>query len=92
MNKNVQEACKKLTRQQFYNQKQTCINQFSSEKYGKTAPKHDAKNAPEMSLESYYAVSKDCQCYFMLLLNCNCIICSSKTVLNFSGYAPLGRW
>ena len=74
-NKTVQGACKKLTRQQFYNQKQTCINQFISEKFGKTAPKHEnVKNEPEMSLESYYAVSKIvngiiCCCYPAIVLS-----------------------
>ena len=52
-------ACRKLTPQQFYNQKNTAMNTFSSEKLGKRAPKHlNVEHPPDMSLDDYMAVSK----------------------------------
>ena len=51
-------ACKKLTPQQFYNQKNTTMNTYSSEKLGKRAPKHqNVLDPPDMTLEDYMAVS-----------------------------------
>lgn len=55
----LQGACKKLVPQQFYNQKNTSMNLFSSEKLGKRAPKHEnVENPPDMTLDDYMLVSK----------------------------------
>lgn len=52
-------ACEKLTPQQFYNQKNTAMNTFSSEKLGKRAPKHEnVENPPDMTVDDFMAVSK----------------------------------
>ena len=52
-------ACKRLTRQQFYNQKHTAANQYSSEKLGKRAPKHaNVEEFPDIPEEGYRGVSK----------------------------------
>lgn len=52
-------ACIKLTRQQFYNQKHTSINQFSSESLGKKVPKHlRVEDKPILSKDDYNSVSK----------------------------------
>ena len=57
--KTLEGACKKLTRQQFYNVKHTAINHFSSEKLSKKAPKHEnVIEAPDMTMEDYLSVSK----------------------------------
>ena len=57
--KTLQGACHKLIPQQFYNQKNTTMNTYSSEKLGKRAPKHqNMEHPPEMTLDDYMAVSK----------------------------------
>ena len=55
----LQAACRKLTPQQFYNQKNTAMNTYSSEKLGKRAPKHEnVENPPVMTVDDFMAVSK----------------------------------
>ena len=52
-------ACKKMTRQQIYNAKYTCINHFTSEKFSKTSLKHDVvEEPPEMTVDDFMSVSK----------------------------------
>ena len=56
--KTLQGACRKLTPQQFYNQKNTTMNTYSSEKLGKRAPKHqNVFDPPDMTLDDFMAVS-----------------------------------
>ena len=52
-------ACKKMTWQQIYNAKYTCINHFTSEKFSKTSLKHDVvEEPPEMTVDDFMSVSK----------------------------------
>ena len=54
----LRNACRRLTRQQWYNQKHTCVNHFMAEQ-GKRARKHDnVKAMPVMTKEDYLSVSK----------------------------------
>jgi len=57
--KTLRGACQRLTRQQFYNQKHTSTNHYTSEKLGKRVAKHEQVRAPpEMTKEDYIGVSK----------------------------------
>ena len=56
-NRTLLGACRKLTRQQWYNVKHTCINHFLSES-GIRASKHDnVEKPPKMTLEDWMSVS-----------------------------------
>jgi hypothetical protein len=55
----LEGACRKLTRQQFYNAKHTIINHFSTEKLHKKAVKHEiVENPLEVTVDDYMAVSR----------------------------------
>ena len=54
----LEGACKKLTPQQLYNQKNTTMNTYASKKLGKRAPKHqNVFDPPDMTLDDFMAVS-----------------------------------
>ena len=58
-NKALQNHCKRLCNQQFYNQGNTARSQYSTAVSGKTLPKHEIVKSPTtMTVEQYDEVSK----------------------------------
>lgn len=54
----LRRACKRLTRQQWYNQKHTCIAHFFAEKGKRITKAETVRLAPQMTMDAYMSVSK----------------------------------
>jgi len=54
----LRNACRRLTRQQWYNQKHTCIGHFHAEQGKRMTKAEIVRAAPEMTMEDYMSVSK----------------------------------
>jgi hypothetical protein len=51
-------ACQRLTRQQWYNQKHTCIGHFKAEQGTRVKKADNIRDDPQLTKEDYLKVSK----------------------------------
>ena len=88
----LRRACRRLTRQQCYNQKVTCICHFHAEQGTRMAKAAVVKAAAEglisMTMEDYMSVSK-LSMRFYVAANLQLHYLFFKMSFDFSGYAPL---